>query len=62
MARHLRRWGFTDIISTAARYEGYVAELESAGVDFAYNYYADAGEAFTLAVCGEYFEEKIDAS
>ncbi|MCF6314395.1 MAG: cation:proton antiporter [Verrucomicrobiales bacterium] len=62
VARHLRRWGFTGIISAAARYEGHVAELESAGVDFAYNYYADAGEAFALAVCGEYFEEKSEDS
>ena len=57
VAMHLRRWGFKGIISVAARYEGHVAELESAGVDFAYNYYADAGEAFALAVCGKYLED-----
>ncbi|MFK5924571.1 MAG: cation:proton antiporter [Verrucomicrobiota bacterium] len=57
VARHLRRWGFKGIISAAARYEGHVAELEDAGVDFAYNYYADAGEAFALAVCGKYLIE-----
>ncbi len=58
VAKHLRRWGFKGVISAAARYEGHVAELESSGVDFAYNYYADAGEAFALAVCGKYLEEK----
>ncbi len=58
VAKHLRRWGFKGIISVAARYEGHVAELENSGVDFAYNYYADAGEAFALAVCGKYFPDK----
>ncbi len=56
VALHLRRWGFKGIISVAARYEGHVAELEASGVDYAYNYYADAGEAFALAVCGKYLE------
>jgi len=56
VANHLRRWGFKGIISAAARYEGHVTELENSGVDFAYNYYADAGEAFALAVSGKYLE------
>ncbi len=56
VAKHLRQWGFKGTISVAARYEGHVAELEASGVDYAYNYYADAGEAFALAVCGKYLE------
>jgi glutathione-regulated potassium-efflux system ancillary protein KefC len=58
VAKHLRQWGFKGMISAAARYEGHVAELEEAGVDFAYNYYADAGEAFALAVCGKYLDDE----
>lgn len=58
VAKHLRRWGFKGIISVAARYEGHVDELESSGADFAYNYYANAGEAFALAVCSKYLEDK----
>ncbi|NOX99063.1 MAG: cation:proton antiporter, partial [Verrucomicrobia bacterium] len=57
VALHLRRWGFKGTIAVAARYEGHVAELEASGVDYAYNYYADAGEAFALAVCGKYLED-----
>ncbi len=58
VADHLRRWGFKGIITVAARYEGHVAELESSGVDFAYNYYADAGEAFALAVSKKFLDDK----
>lgn len=53
VVRRLREFGYTGLLATTVQFADHQAALEQAGVDAAFNLYAEAGSGFAEHVCRE---------
>jgi hypothetical protein len=53
VTQQLRSLGYSGKIAAIAKYPDEISALQEAGVDKAYNFYAEAGAGFAEDVCDE---------